>query len=96
MAHTGGSKIIATLMNEQDLMKEKLSNDEILEEQSHDSVAWEGDVYSQVLGKEKSGFSIADASEHNDSFQKIVGHLSGNEIYVIACVIFSVILNFLS
>ncbi|KAK6794386.1 hypothetical protein RDI58_007839 [Solanum bulbocastanum] len=39
-----------------DMMKEKLSNGEILEEQSHDSVAWEGDVYSQVLGKEKSGY----------------------------------------
>ncbi|KAH0764325.1 hypothetical protein KY285_000196 [Solanum tuberosum] len=39
-----------------DMMKEKLSNNEILEEQSHDSVAWEGDVYSQVLGKEKSGY----------------------------------------
>ncbi|KAL3341364.1 hypothetical protein AABB24_025759 [Solanum stoloniferum] len=90
MAHTGVSKSIATLMNEQaidgieptrakiyivthtkrrdgrpldeessnavDTMKEKLSNGEILEEQSHDSVAWEGDVYSQVLGKEKSGY----------------------------------------
>ncbi|KAL3323076.1 hypothetical protein AABB24_040267 [Solanum stoloniferum] len=89
MAHTGGSKSIATLMNERaidgieptrakiyilthterrdgrpldeessnavDMMKEKLSNGEI-EEQSHDSVAWEGDVYSQVLGKEKSGY----------------------------------------
>ncbi|XP_015163244.1 uncharacterized protein [Solanum tuberosum] len=90
MPHTGGSKSIATLMNEQaidgieptrakiyilthierrdgrpldeessnaaDMMKEKLSNDEILEEQSHDSVAWEGDAHSQVLGKEKSGY----------------------------------------
>ena len=27
-------------------MKEKLSNGETSEEQSHDNVAWEGDVYS--------------------------------------------------
>ena len=36
------------------MMKEKLSNGETSEEQSHDNVAWEGDVYSQVLGNEKS------------------------------------------
>uniref|UniRef100_A0A3Q7GXT8 Uncharacterized protein n=1 Tax=Solanum lycopersicum TaxID=4081 RepID=A0A3Q7GXT8_SOLLC len=29
------------------MMKEKLSNGETSEEQSHDNVAWEGDVYSQ-------------------------------------------------
>uniref|UniRef100_A0A3Q7IXZ6 Uncharacterized protein n=1 Tax=Solanum lycopersicum TaxID=4081 RepID=A0A3Q7IXZ6_SOLLC len=33
---------------ELDLMKEKLSNDEILEEQSHDSVAWEGDISNLI------------------------------------------------
>ncbi|XP_075086613.1 uncharacterized protein LOC107817705 isoform X1 [Nicotiana tabacum] len=37
------------------LMKEKLSNGETSHEQPHGSVAWEGDVYSQVLGNEKSG-----------------------------------------
>ena len=37
-------------------MNEKLSNGETSEEQSHDNVAWEGDVYSQVLGNEKSGY----------------------------------------
>ena len=37
-------------------MKEKLSNGETSEEQSHDNVAWEGDVYSQVLGNEKSDY----------------------------------------
>ncbi|XP_055836098.1 uncharacterized protein LOC129904565 [Solanum dulcamara] len=90
MAHMGGSKSIATLMNEQaidgieptrakvyilthtkcrdgrpldgessnvvDTMKEKLSNGETPKEQSHGSVAWEGDVCSQVLGNEKSGY----------------------------------------
>ena len=37
-------------------MKEKLVNGETSEEQSHGNVAWEGDVYSQVLGNEKSGY----------------------------------------
>ncbi|TMW84623.1 hypothetical protein EJD97_024793 [Solanum chilense] len=38
------------------MMKEKLGNGETSEEQSHGNVAWEGDVYSQVLGNEKSGY----------------------------------------
>uniref|UniRef100_A0A3Q7G619 Reverse transcriptase Ty1/copia-type domain-containing protein n=1 Tax=Solanum lycopersicum TaxID=4081 RepID=A0A3Q7G619_SOLLC len=38
------------------MMKEKLVNGETSEEQSHGNVAWEGDVYSQVLGNEKSGY----------------------------------------
>ena len=37
-------------------MKEKLSNGETSEEQSHGNVAWKGDVYSQVLGNEKSDY----------------------------------------
>lgn len=37
-------------------MKGKLSNGKTSEEQSHGSVVWEGDVYSQVLGNEKSGY----------------------------------------
>ncbi|XP_060214215.1 uncharacterized protein LOC132641297 isoform X3 [Lycium barbarum] len=90
MPHTGGSKSIATLMNEKaidgieptraevyilthtkrkdgrpldeessntvDMMQENLSNNETPYEQPHGSVAWEGDVYSQVLGNEKSGY----------------------------------------
>ncbi|TMW81293.1 hypothetical protein EJD97_010575 [Solanum chilense] len=38
------------------MIKEKLSNGETSEEKSHDNVAWEVDVYSQVLGNEKSGY----------------------------------------
>ena len=37
-------------------MKEKLSNGETSEEQSHDNVALKGDVYFQVLGNEKSDY----------------------------------------
>ncbi|MCD7450206.1 hypothetical protein HAX54_004353 [Datura stramonium] len=39
-----------------DMMKEKLSNGETPIEQLHGSVAWEGYVYSQVLGNDKSGY----------------------------------------
>ncbi|KAK6792206.1 hypothetical protein RDI58_011287 [Solanum bulbocastanum] len=42
--------------NVADMMKEKMSNDETQEEQSNGSVARKGDVYSQVLGNEKSGY----------------------------------------
>lgn len=37
-------------------MKEKLSNGKTHEEQSNGRVAWKGDVHSQVLGNEKSGY----------------------------------------
>ncbi|MCD9637869.1 hypothetical protein HAX54_021410, partial [Datura stramonium] len=40
----------------QDIMKEKLSNGEIPIEQLHGSVALEGDVYSQALKNDKSGY----------------------------------------
>ncbi|XP_059309261.1 uncharacterized protein LOC132060304 isoform X2 [Lycium ferocissimum] len=90
MPHTGGSKSIATLMDEKaengveptraqvfilthrprkdgrpldeessktiDMINEKLSNSEGSNEQPPCSVAWEGDVYSQVLGNEKTGY----------------------------------------
>ncbi|XP_075102781.1 uncharacterized protein LOC107799890 [Nicotiana tabacum] len=56
MPHTGGSKSIATLMNEKDMMNERLNNGETSNEQHRSDVAWEGDVYSQVLGTEKSGY----------------------------------------
>nr|XP_018625592.1 uncharacterized protein LOC108944756 [Nicotiana tomentosiformis] len=90
MPHTGGSKSIATLMNEQDvngieptrveifilthkkrkdgrpldddsaktieMINERMSNSKRSTEQFSSSVAWEGDVYSQVLGNEKSGY----------------------------------------
>lgn len=39
-----------------DQMQEKLSNEETSYEQHLDSVAWEGDVFSQVLGSERSGY----------------------------------------
>ncbi|KAL5133681.1 hypothetical protein HKD37_03G006971 [Glycine soja] len=39
-----------------DLIQEKLCNGETSNEQDLDSVAWEGDVYSQVLGSERSGY----------------------------------------
>lgn len=38
----------------QDMIQEKLNNGETSNQQSHGSVAWEGDVYSQVLGTDKS------------------------------------------
>ncbi|KAK4708258.1 hypothetical protein R3W88_029183 [Solanum pinnatisectum] len=38
------------------MIKEKFSNRETSEEQSHGSVACEGDMYSQVLENEKSGY----------------------------------------
>ncbi|XP_059292353.1 uncharacterized protein LOC132045787 [Lycium ferocissimum] len=56
MPHTGGSKSIATLMDEKDMINEKLSNSEVSNEQPHRFVAWEGDVYSQVLGNEKTSY----------------------------------------
>ncbi|XP_057426165.1 uncharacterized protein LOC130719563 [Lotus japonicus] len=88
--HTGGSKSIGTLMDEQakdgieptraevfilthkkrkdgrpldeessktvDMIQEKLNNERTSTEQSDGSVAWEGDVYTQVFGPEKSGY----------------------------------------
>ncbi|MCD9559808.1 hypothetical protein HAX54_018108 [Datura stramonium] len=39
-----------------DMINEKLSNSEGSNEQPSRSVAWEGDVYSQVLGNEKIGY----------------------------------------
>nr|XP_018633754.1 uncharacterized protein LOC104118083 [Nicotiana tomentosiformis] len=56
MTHTGGSKSIATLMNEQEMINERMSNSERSTEQPPRSIAWEGDVYSQVLGNEKSRY----------------------------------------
>ncbi|XP_059306790.1 uncharacterized protein LOC132058255 [Lycium ferocissimum] len=90
MPHIGGSKSIATLMDEKaengieptraqvfilthkprkdgrpldeesaktiDTINEKLSNSKGSNEQPPRPVAWEGDVYSQVLGNEKTGY----------------------------------------
>ncbi|MED6125934.1 hypothetical protein PIB30_073317 [Stylosanthes scabra] len=57
MPHTGGSKSIATLMDELELIEERLRNDQHQSnEQSNNDVAWEGDLYSQVLGSDKSGY----------------------------------------
>ncbi|XP_060182366.1 uncharacterized protein LOC132612036 [Lycium barbarum] len=56
MPHTGGSKSIATLMDEKDMINERISNGERSTDRPPHSVAWEGDVYSQVLGNEKSGY----------------------------------------
>ncbi|KAK4367269.1 hypothetical protein RND71_015149 [Anisodus tanguticus] len=39
MPHRGGSKSIATLMNEKNMMQENLRNGETSNEQSHDGVA---------------------------------------------------------
>lgn len=39
-----------------DLMQEKLSNEETSYDQHLESVAWEGDAFSQVLGSERSGY----------------------------------------
>nr|XP_016507842.1 PREDICTED: uncharacterized protein LOC107825493 [Nicotiana tabacum] len=90
MPHIGGSKSIATLMDEQakngieptrtetlilthkkvrmvdywmrslakavDMMNERLRDTDESNDQPPCSVAWEGDVYSQVLGNDKSGY----------------------------------------
>ncbi|MCD9643652.1 hypothetical protein HAX54_031284 [Datura stramonium] len=90
MPHTGGSKSIATLMDDKaengieptraqvfilthkplkndkaldeesaktiDMINKKLSNSEGSNEQPPRSIAWKGDVYSQVLGNEKSSY----------------------------------------
>ncbi|KAG5571909.1 hypothetical protein H5410_061675 [Solanum commersonii] len=56
MPHTGGSKSIATLMHQQDMINEKMSNNERSTDQPPHNVSWESDVYSQVLGNEKSGY----------------------------------------
>ncbi|MCD9644811.1 hypothetical protein HAX54_033260, partial [Datura stramonium] len=42
----------------QDMINEKLSNSEGWEEQPPFSVSWERDVYSQVLGNEKTGYVL--------------------------------------
>nr|XP_016453063.1 PREDICTED: uncharacterized protein LOC107777534 [Nicotiana tabacum] len=56
MPHTGGSKSIDTLMDEQDMMNERLRDTDGSNDQPPRSVAWEGDVYSQVLENDKSGY----------------------------------------
>ncbi|XP_020963965.1 uncharacterized protein LOC110265345 [Arachis ipaensis] len=90
MPHTGGSKSIATLMDELakdgiepsraeiflkihkrrkdgrpldeestkavELIEEKLNNGKLSNEESINGVAWKGDVYSQVLGSDRSGY----------------------------------------
>ncbi|XP_019239110.1 PREDICTED: uncharacterized protein LOC109219136 [Nicotiana attenuata] len=56
MPHTGGSKSIATLMDEQEMINERMNNSESSTDQPPRSVAWEGDVYSQVFGNDKSGY----------------------------------------
>ncbi|RYQ95486.1 hypothetical protein Ahy_B08g090800 [Arachis hypogaea] len=38
------------------LIEEKLNNGELSNEESINGVAWEGDVYSQVLGSDRSGY----------------------------------------
>ncbi|XP_019251293.1 PREDICTED: uncharacterized protein LOC109230225 [Nicotiana attenuata] len=91
MPHTGGSKSIATLMDEQavngveptraqifllthkqykdgrpldvdsanaiEMINERMNNSEISTDQPPRSVAWEGDVYSEVFGNDKSGYT---------------------------------------
>ena len=36
-------------------MQEKLSNDQHNNKESRDSVAWDSDIYSQVMGAERAG-----------------------------------------
>ena len=36
-------------------MQEKLSNSQHNDEESRDSVAWDGDIYSQVMGAKRVG-----------------------------------------
>ncbi|XP_016478107.1 uncharacterized protein LOC107799495 [Nicotiana tabacum] len=52
----GVSKSIATFMNEKEMINKRMCNCERSTEQPPRSVAWEGDMYSQVLGNEKSGY----------------------------------------
>ncbi|KAL3328104.1 hypothetical protein AABB24_035648 [Solanum stoloniferum] len=56
MLHTGGSKSNSTLMDEKDMINEKMSNSEGPTDQPPHRVDWKGDVYSQVLGNERSGY----------------------------------------
>ncbi|XP_075113257.1 uncharacterized protein LOC107825631 isoform X3 [Nicotiana tabacum] len=49
MPHMGGSKSIATFMNEKEMTNERMCNSERFTEQPPRSVAWEGDVYSQNI-----------------------------------------------
>ncbi|MCD7464108.1 hypothetical protein HAX54_052094 [Datura stramonium] len=102
MPHTGGSKSIATLMQEKDgrpleddfaktidMINERMSNSERTNDQPPHSVAWEGDVYSQVLGNEKGGYvhslglgptpSLLWGSRY--SIGNIVAEDSSNEVY---------------
>ncbi|KAG1362427.1 putative ovule protein [Cocos nucifera] len=37
------------------MMQEKLSNNQHNDEESRDSVAWDGDIYSQVMEAERAG-----------------------------------------
>ncbi|XLT43193.1 hypothetical protein HN873_035797, partial [Arachis hypogaea] len=39
-----------------ELIEEKLNNGELSNEESINGVAWEGDIYSQVLGSDRSGY----------------------------------------
>ncbi|MCD7469865.1 hypothetical protein HAX54_009179 [Datura stramonium] len=54
--HNDGRPLDKESTNTVDKMKEKLSNGETPIEQLHGSVAWEEDVYSQVLKNDKSGY----------------------------------------
>ncbi|KAF5750067.1 hypothetical protein HS088_TW03G00399 [Tripterygium wilfordii] len=55
MVHTAGSKSFARLMAEKEIMLEKLSQTPDSIEQPPESVAWEGDVYCQVMGPGRNG-----------------------------------------
>ncbi|KAG5571142.1 hypothetical protein H5410_060908, partial [Solanum commersonii] len=48
--------ILYSLNYSQNMMKEKFSNGETSEEQSHASVACKGDMYSHELENKKSGY----------------------------------------
>ncbi|KAG5576271.1 hypothetical protein H5410_056405 [Solanum commersonii] len=43
-------------MHEQGMINERMSNNERSTDQPPHNIAWEGDVYSQVLGNEKGGY----------------------------------------
>ncbi|OIT22917.1 hypothetical protein A4A49_33804 [Nicotiana attenuata] len=70
------------------MLNERLSNNERSNDQSPRGVAWEGDVYSQVLGNDKSGYirglglgptpSLLWGSK--SSLESIVAENSSNEV----------------
>ncbi|RYR74136.1 hypothetical protein Ahy_A02g008759 [Arachis hypogaea] len=57
-----------------ELIEEKLNNDKLSNEEFNNGVAWEGDVYSQVLRSDRSGY-IPDANSGHEWCYTAVGFI---------------------